>query len=226
MNEPAPAVLFDIDGTLVDSNYLHVEAWSEGLAALGHPVDDWRIHRAIGMDSAKLLDAILGQDAGRVGDKAKTAHAERYAKLAGRLRPFGGARDLLAAVAGRGLQVVLATSAPQDELRNLLAVLDASAWITHVTSGDDVGTAKPDPDILQVALEKAQVAGDRAVMVGDTVWDGEAARRAGIAFVGVRSGGISAAELNDAGAVAIYDDLAALFADLDGSPLSQLFDRR
>jgi phosphoglycolate phosphatase-like HAD superfamily hydrolase len=105
MTESAPAVRFDIDGTLVHSNYLHLEAWPDSHAGLEHPVDDWRIHRAIGMDSAKLLDAILGQDARRVGERAKSAHARKYAGLAGRLRPFRGARDLLATVGDRGPQV-------------------------------------------------------------------------------------------------------------------------
>src|ERR1700712_5200718 len=120
-----PAVLFDIDGTLVDSNYLHVQAWSEVLGDLGHPVDDWRIHRSIGMDSKKLLAALLGENADRIGGQAKAGPQGRYAKLADRLRPFAGARDLLSTVSGRGLQVVLATSAPEEELRNLLQVLDA-----------------------------------------------------------------------------------------------------
>ena len=222
MSSGGAAVLFDIDGTLVDSNYLHVQAWSEALDELGHPVDDWRIHRSIGMDSKKLLAALLGEHADQLGEEAKSGHQQRYAELAGRLRPFAGARDLLAAVAGRGVQVVLATSAPPDELRNLLEVLDAGNWTAHVTSGQDVDNAKPDPDIVHVALEKAAVAADLAVMVGDAVWDGQAAQRAGVTFVGLRSGGSSAAELRDAGAVAVYDDAAELLASLEDSPLGRL----
>lgn len=222
-DDKRPAVLFDIDGTLVDSSYLHVHAWSEAMTGLGRPVDSWRIHRAIGMDAQKLLTALLGDEAERLGDQAKEGHSRRYAAMTDQLRTFAGARELLAAVAERKLQVVLATSAPEEELKELLKVLDAQQWIDHVTSAQDVGSAKPDPDILQVALRKAGVGPERAIMVGDAVWDGEAARRARIDFVGLGSGGISAGELTDAGAVAVYDDADALLADLDNSPLAALW---
>jgi len=223
MIDPTPAVLFDIDGTLVDSNYLHIQAWSEALQHLDHPVDDWRIHRCIGMDSKKLLAELLGDQVDQLGEAAKAEHATRYAELAGRLRTFAGARDLLAAVAGRGLQVVLATSAPQDELRNLLKVLDADQWTAHITSAEDVETAKPEPGLLEVALDKAAVPPTLAVMIGDAVWDGEAASRAGIPFIGLRSGGNSRAELSDAGAVAVYDDAADLLAGLRDEAVADFF---
>ena len=225
-SNPTPAVLFDIDGTLVDSNYLHIQAWSEALQHLGHPVDDWRIHRCIGMDSKKLLAELLGDGVERLGEAAKAEHATRYAELAGRLRTFAGARDLLAAVAGRGLQVVLATSAPEEELRNLLKVLDVDQWTAHITSAEDVETAKPEPRLLEVALDKAAVPPDLAVMIGDAVWDGQAATRAGIPFIGLRSGGISRAELVDAGAVAVYDDAADLLAGLDDDVVAGFFRMR
>jgi HAD superfamily hydrolase (TIGR01509 family) len=217
---PRTAVLFDIDGTLVDSNYLHVEAWHHAFAAVGHPVDAWRIHRSIGMDSAKLLDALLGDAAETVGDDAKQKHSEYYASLSDRLRPIEGARELLAALSERGQTVVLATSAPQDELETLLKVLDVGPEVDAVTSSEDVGTAKPDPDIIEVALEKADVPAERAVLVGDAVWDVKAAARAGVRSIGVLSGGYSAAELRDAGAIAVYDDVADLLAHLDVSPLT------
>jgi HAD superfamily hydrolase (TIGR01509 family) len=217
---PRTAVLFDIDGTLVDSNYLHVEAWHHAFAAVGHPVDAWRIHRSIGMDSAKLLDALLGDAAETVGDDAKQKHSEYYASLSDRLRPIEGARELLDALSERGQTVVLATSAPQDELETLLEVLDVGPDVDAVTSSEDVGTAKPDPDIIEVALEKADVPAERAVLVGDAVWDVKAAARAGVRSIGVLSGGYSAAELRDAGAIAVYDDVADLLAHLDESPLA------
>lgn len=217
-----PAVLFDIDGTLVDSNYLHVQAWAEAFEAVGHPVEAARIHRAIGMDSAKLLDALLGSEVQRYGESAKASHADRYQHLSGRLRLFGRARDLLKAVSTRGFQVVLATSAPQQELTHLLTVLDADEWTDKVTSAEDVETAKPEPEVITVALQKAGVSADRAVMVGDTVWDGEAAGRAGVLFIGVRSGGIGEPELRAAGAVAVYDDVAGLLDELDTGPTAAL----
>ncbi|MDF2442539.1 MAG: hypothetical protein JWR01_742 [Subtercola sp.] len=216
------AVLFDIDGTLVDSNYLHVFAWSLALNDVGHRVDDWRIHSLIGMDSTGLKAELLGDEADRLGKAASDAHSSRYAALSGELRPFAGARDLLAACAARGLRVVLATSAPEDELKKLRAALDCEDSLYAVTSSEDVETAKPEPDLVQVALQKAGVDASRAVMVGDTVWDVEAAARAGVRCIGVRSGGIGAAALRDAGAVAVYDDVAALLAALDESLLADL----
>ncbi|MEF2976566.1 HAD family hydrolase [Subtercola sp. YIM 133946] len=221
--EGAPtAVLFDIDGTLVDSNYLHVHAWSLALADLGHPVDDWRIHAGIGMDSSKLLDALLGNEKDRLGEKASDGHSERYSSLADELRPFQDARALLQAVAARGVRVVLATSAPEDELKKLRAALDSEDALYAVTSADDVETAKPEPDVVTVALQKAGVEPGSAIMVGDTVWDIEAASKAGVRCIAVKSGGIGAAELRDAGAIEVYDDVAALLAALDSSAIATL----
>ena len=217
------AVLFDIDGTLIDSNYLQVQAWSEALDQLGQPVDDARIHRVIALDSAALLHTLLGERDQKLGGRAKELHTAAYEKLAGRLRPFASAQQLLAAVAARGVAVVLATSAPENELKLLLEALDAQQHITAVTSAQDAETAKPDPGILQAALKAAGVAASDAVMVGDTVWDGRAAAAAGTAFIGLRSGGISTTELRDAGAVAVYDDPADLLAQLDTSPLAALW---
>lgn len=161
------AVLFDIDGTLVDSNYQHVNAWGAAFAAVGRPASAWRIHRAIGMDSAKLLQDILGNEADRLGDDAKQIHKDEYAALESRLRVFDRARELLAAVRERDLQVVLATSAPQDELARLRTLLDCEELISKVTSSEDVEAAKPAPDVVESALDKAGVTADRAVLVGD-----------------------------------------------------------
>ncbi|MET1045041.1 MAG: HAD family hydrolase [Microbacteriaceae bacterium] len=212
------AVLFDIDGTLVDSNYLHVDAWQRAFDAVGHPVDAWRIHRAIGMDSGTLLDAILGDDRQQVGERAKRLHAEHLAASASRLRTFPGARQLLTAVDSLGIRVTLCTSAPPDELTRLLTVLDADDVVHAVTSADDVDQAKPDPHIIHAALSKAGVSAEQAVMLGDTVWDAIAAGRAGVPCVGVMSGGISAADLVEAGAIAVYEDVADLLRNLEASP--------
>lgn len=219
------AVLFDIDGTLVDSNYLHIEAWAHAFADLGVPVDAWRIHRAIGMDSSKLLAAMLGDRAEELSDRAKDLHTAYYTALAPRLRAFDGARELLAELSRRGATVVLATSAPEEELALLRDTLDVEDAVDHITSGDDVDTAKPDPDIVNVALEKAAVEASASLFVGDTVWDVEAAARSGVACIGVLSGGVSAAELLDAGAVAVYSGTAELLELLDSSPLAALLER-
>jgi HAD superfamily hydrolase (TIGR01509 family) len=212
------AVLLDIDGTLVDSNYLHVFAWSDAFREVDHPVPAWKIHRAIGMDSSKLLAELLGGDAGRLGKAAKAAHSLRYAALGDSLRVLPGGRELVAKLADEGVKVVLATSAPPGELEVLRRLLDVEPDLTAVTAGDDVDTAKPAPDIVSVALDKAQVAPERALFVGDSVWDVQAAGQAGVRCVGLRSGGISAAELFDAGAIAVYDDPAALGVAVGGNP--------
>lgn len=222
--DAAGAVLFDIDGTLVDSNYLHVHAWMRAFADLGdaltRPVDAWRIHRGIGMGSSLLLADLLGDDADRLADRAKDGHARHYRELADLQRPFDGARDLVRAVAERGARTVLATSAAPAELEELLKVLDLDDVLTGVTSAKDVEAAKPEPDLIQAALRIAGVPPERAVLVGDTGWDVEAAARAGVACVAVRTGGVSEGELHAAGAVAVYRDVAALLADLDQSPLA------
>jgi HAD superfamily hydrolase (TIGR01509 family) len=218
---PLRAVLFDIDGTLVDSNYLHVDAWDRGFAEAGIPAPAWRIHRAIGMDSSKLLDTLATDAPDDAATRAKELHSARYKEQAERLRPFDGARDLLRAIADLGLRVVLATSAPEDELEILLRVLDVDETLAVVTSAGDVDAAKPDPDILEVALEKAGVAAEEAILVGDTVWDVLAANAAGLRTIGVLSGGNSAAELREAGALEVYDDVAQLLAGLDESPIGR-----
>jgi HAD superfamily hydrolase (TIGR01509 family) len=219
MTETPTAVLFDVDGTLVDSNYLHVEAWSHAFDDLGAHVQSWRVHRAIGQDSAKLLDALLGDRAGELGESAKELHSRYYRELAPRLRPLDGAQELLRALARRGTTVVLATSAPEDELALLRTALDADDSIDAATNADDVDMAKPDPSIVQVALGKAGVQRGNALFVGDTVWDCIAASRAGVRTIGVLCGGSSSAELRSAGAIAVYDDPAAILREIDLSPL-------
>ena len=218
---PAPAaVLFDIDGTLVDSNYLHVVAWMGAFESAGCYAEAWRIHEAIGMDSDKLLEHLLGDDAGRLGKRASDEHGRQYKKLGGLLKPFDGARELLRTVSQRGLKVVLATSAPEDELDLLRKILDVEDAVEVVTNAEDVDTAKPAPDIVQVALERAGVPAAQAVFVGDAVWDVQAAKSAGVRCLAVRTGGISPAPLLDAGAFAIYDSVRTLLDHYDESILA------
>ena len=217
------AVLFDIDGTLVDSNYLHVEAWSHAFADVGAVVDDWRIHRCIGMDSDKLLEALLGDDPQGLGDDAKRLHSKFYAELRPRLKPFPAARELLADLEYRRVAVVLATSAPEDELAALRDALKVEATITDVTSAEDVETAKPEPDVIHSALEKAGAEASASFLIGDTVWDVKASARAGVRCIGVLSGGVSEGELREAGAIAVYQDVAQLSEELERSPLVGLW---
>jgi HAD superfamily hydrolase (TIGR01509 family) len=221
--ERARAVFFDIDGTLIDSNYLHVEAWSHAFSDLELNVPDWRIHRLIGMDSAALLEELLGDDTDTYADRAKELHSKYYSSMAPRLRTLDSARELLAALSDRGLTVVLATSAPEEELVTLLEVLDTEKWVSEVTSGDDVEEAKPNPGIVQVALDRAGSAPSDTIMIGDAVWDIKASARAGVDCIAVQSGGTSRADLEEAGAIAVYDDVAQLLAEIDSSPIARLF---
>ncbi|SDJ47854.1 haloacid dehalogenase superfamily, subfamily IA, variant 3 with third motif having DD or ED/haloacid dehalogenase superfamily, subfamily IA, variant 1 with third motif having Dx(3-4)D or Dx(3-4)E [Frankineae bacterium MT45] len=214
------AVLFDVDGTLVDSNYLHVAAWAQAFQTVGHPVPAWRIHRAIGMDSARLLQELLGPEASALGDRAAEEHKRAYAETTPLLRPLPGARELIAFLAERGVAVVLATSAPPDELDRLRAVLKVDELLTAVTTADDVETAKPEPDLIQVAIHRSGCSPDRVVFVGDAVWDMRAAARAGVGRIGLLSGGTSEAELRAAGAEETYADAVDLLAHIFGSRLA------
>ncbi|TPW74871.1 HAD family hydrolase [Schumannella soli] len=219
MSEPR-AVLFDIDGTLVDSNYLHVDAWMRGLEAVGHPAAAWRVHRSIGMDSEALLDDLLpGVDqAGR--DAATAGHKRAYLASVDRLRPLPGARETVLELLDAGVRVVLATSAPEDELGILVDVLDLTGLVDtgviSTTNADDVDTAKPHPGIIQVALERGGASAADSVMVGDAVWDVIAAGRVGVPALAVRTGGIGGDELTEAGARRVADSVADLRDELLG----------
>ena len=217
-----PAVLFDVDGTLVDSNYLHVYAWQRAFDSEGIQVAAWRIHRSIGMDGSKLVRTLSGDAPADVRDRLSDAHSRYYREIAPLLAPLPGARALLRRVADLGLQVVLASSAPEDELDTLRKVLACNDVISVTTSSHDVDTAKPEPGILQVALDRAGVTADEAVFVGDAVWDAEAAAQAGLACIGMLSGGISAAELEAAGASAIFGEPQDLLEHLDSTRIAAL----
>ncbi len=216
------AVLFDVDGTLVDTNYLHAVTWWEALRQYGHHVPMVRIHHAIGMGSDKLLDHLLPDDRDRtLDDELQSAHKALSAPYWPRLRAFDGAADLLRACAGRGQQVVLASSASEREMQALRAALNADDVITAATSADDVKQSKPAPDIVQTALQRADVAADDAVFVGDTVWDVQACNKTGLACVAFLTGGISSQELRDAGAAEIYDGPAELVHCLPDSLITR-----
>ncbi len=208
------AVIFDVDGTLLDTNYLHVTAWWEAFAERGHQVSCADIHRAIGMGSADLIERVLGH----ADDSVSAAHSRRFAPYLGQLRPLHGAQELLAATASLGLAVVLATSAKDEEVDLMLDALGARDSISVVVSSGDVPRAKPDPAIVLEALTRSGTSRDRAVMVGDTVWDVMAAERARVPCVGLLSGGISEAELSEAGAVRVYPRTRAASRRACGQP--------
>ncbi|MFD8495374.1 HAD family hydrolase [Amycolatopsis sp. NPDC059657] len=217
------AVLFDVDGTLVDSVYLHTCAWLRAFDEAGHPVDAWRVHRSIGMGGSQLLANLLGEElAAEIGGRVEKRHTELYLAESALLRPFDQARELVSTIAGRGAQVVLATSASPEEADRLREVLKLDGVVTAITTGEDVDTAKPDPELVEVALDRAGVGAERAIFVGDAVWDVIAAKKVGVPTIGLRCGGTSEAELLEAGAVAVYEDPAALLRKLGDSPLADI----
>lgn len=225
-NQHRPAVLFDVDGTLVDSNYLHAHAWHRAFNELRIPVQSWQIHRSIGMDGKKLLETLASEADEETRDELKDLHTRFYQETTSLLSPLPGAREILDRIDSLGLQVVLATSAPEDEFATLRAVLDRDDLISTATSAQDVETAKPEPDIVQIALARAEVSPERAVFVGDAVWDAQASVAAGVACIGVLSGGVSRSELEEAGATVVFDNALDLCTHLAESPVQRLIDTR
>jgi HAD superfamily hydrolase (TIGR01509 family) len=222
MSASLTAVLFDVDGTLVDSNYLHAVTWWEAFVQAGHVVPMASVHRSIGKGSDLLLDALLPADRDRDADEGiRTAHSALYSTYWSRLRPLADAAALLQECRQRGLRVVLASSADEREFAVLREALDAEDAIDGATSSGDVDQSKPAPDLVEVALDKAGVPAEQAVFVGDTVWDVEACQKAGVSCIGVLTGGISRAELLGAGAVQVYEDPAELLAAVRGGLLDQ-----
>ncbi len=221
-NRLGAAVLFDIDGTLVDSNYLHIDAWQRAFAEAGIDVETWRIHRSIGMDGSTLVRTLSDNAPEKTQKQLKELHSRYYREAARLLRPLPGARALLRRVADLGLKVVLATSAPEDELELLRKVLDCDELVAAVTSSADVGTAKPEPDIIEVALDRAGVTAERAVFVGDAIWDAEACSRAKLHCIGVLSGGVSASELRDAGAAQVFENADKLLRNIGQTRITAL----
>lgn len=221
MTAHAPGgVIFDVDGTLLDTNYLQIAAWWEAFRERGHDIRCADVHQALGMGSSDLVRRVLGQPDSSVIE----AHSRYVGPYLGRMRPLPRAAELLAATARLGLRVVLATSAKDEEIDLMLDALGARDPIGTVVSSGDVEQAKPQPDIVQRALSESGTDPGRAVMVGDAVWDMIAARRAGIGAIGLLSGGIADAQLRDAGAMEVYAGPAALLSKISASVIGQLAD--
>jgi HAD superfamily hydrolase (TIGR01549 family) len=208
------AVICDIDGTLVDTNYQHALAWHQAFRQHDVVVPVWRIHRAIGMGGDQLIAALAGDEVEREkGDEIREAEKPLYMGMIEQVEPFEGARELLRELSDDGRDVILASSAKADEVDHYVELLDARERVGGWTTSADVEQTKPDPDLVEAALEKA---GTReAVMVGDSVWDVAAAKRAGIATLAVLSGGYAEDELTGAGAAAVIESVADLRHDLD-----------
>ncbi|HEX6873091.1 MAG TPA: HAD family hydrolase [Micromonosporaceae bacterium] len=204
-------MLFDLDGTLVDTTYVHTVVWWEAFARHGYQIPMAQIHRAIGMGSDQLIPHLLGHAPTPARQRALRAeHDQEYRRYWGRLCPLPGARDLVRWCAERGYQVVLASSGSAEEVRMLRDLLDVDPLVAAATSADDASVSKPAPDLLHAALDQVGADHAEAVLVGDSVWDVLAARRCGLPCVGVECGGTSAAELRAAGAVEVHPSPAQL----------------
>jgi HAD superfamily hydrolase (TIGR01509 family) len=212
----APAILFDLDGTLVDSTFHHVVTWHRAFLDIGQNVPGWRIHGLVGRPGSELVRILLGDELAEArGDEAKEAHSHYFGELEPVLRPLPGTRDLLEAIASRGWRTVLASSASAQTLQQLRRVLDVDDLVCDVTSSVDVDRGKPDPDIVRSALDRVGAEPAQAVFVGDAVWDVEAGRRAGVPTVAVLCGGVPREALEQAGAAAIYADPADIYTHFD-----------
>jgi HAD superfamily hydrolase (TIGR01509 family) len=221
MKKAIKAVLFDVDGTLVDSNDAHAQAWVKAFSENGVAVDPAHVRRCIGMGGDKLMPEVSGlaEDSAKGSAIAKRRGEIFKQEFLPKLNAFRDSDRLVAAVKQRGLTAVAASSAQEDELKALLKIAGADSLMDAATSSDDAEESKPEPDIIEAALERAKASPAEAVMVGDTPYDIEAATRAGVATIAFRSGGWSDADLD--GAIAIYDGPRDLLARLDDSPLSR-----
>lgn len=221
MTESIIAVV-DIDGTLIDSNYQHALAWYRALRSVHEIYPVWQLHRLIGMGGDHVPTALGGEELERnVGDQVRQRQAEQVDAMLDEMEPLPGSRELLQAIRHRGHRLVLASSGQQHHVATFLDKLDARELVDDWTSAADVEASKPAPDLLHMALAKIGAPRDApSVMVGDSVWDVQAAHKAGMPAIVVRSGGFGDDELRNAGAMALYDTPADLAAALDDTPLA------
>ncbi len=212
------AAILDVDGTLVDSNYQHAIAWFRALREHGITVPIWRLHRLIGVGGDQFVARAAGEEAEeRLGDAIRESEKGFYGELIGEVVPFEGARELLIELGDRGHDVVLASSAKAEETEHYIELLDAADLIEAHTDSSDVEQTKPEPDLVATAMQKAGELS--AVMLGDSVWDVEAAARADVKTIAVLTGGFSEAELREAGAIDVFESLVHLRESLDSTPL-------
>jgi HAD superfamily hydrolase (TIGR01549 family) len=213
------AFLFDLDGTLIDSVYQHVLAWNEALESEGIDLSIWRVHRKIGMSGGLLTNMLLREthlqlDAERI-ERVQRRHAEVYNRLTKDVQPLPGARDLLAALTAAKVPWAIATSSRMETARTTMQMLGVDFGKTAIVTRDEVEHAKPDPDLFLAAAQRLGVPMEHSFVVGDSVWDMLAARRARCLGVGVLSGGYGQEELERAGAYRVYEDPADLLEHLD-----------
>ena len=214
-----PAAILDVDGTLVDTNYHHALAWYRAFRQHGVVLPVWRIHRHIGMGGDQLVASLVSEEFdAEQGEDVRNAEKALYMALIDEVEPLEGARELITDLREAGHAVVLASSAKPDEVDHYLDLLDARTIVDGWTTSGDVEKTKPEPDLVAAAVEKA--GGGDAVLVGDSTWDCESAKRAGVPTTGVLMGGFSEQELLDAGAACVFDSLVALRRDLASTPLA------
>jgi HAD superfamily hydrolase (TIGR01509 family) len=211
--------ILDVDGTLVDTNYQHALAWYRAFRAHEIVLPIWKIHRHIGMGGDQLVEALAGEEVEeRLGDEIRSTETKRYGEMIGEVEPFAGARELICDLRNRGRDVVLASSAKQEEIEHYVEQLDARE-LAQWTSSADVESTKPAPDLVHAALDRASAEPGASVMLGDTPWDVRAADRAGVETIAVMTGGFSREELLEAGAVAVYESVEELRRGLDDTRL-------
>jgi HAD superfamily hydrolase (TIGR01549 family) len=206
--------ILDVDGTLVDTNYHHALAWHRALRSHGHQVQMWQVHRHIGMGGDKIVAALTSDEVEREqGDAIRDSEGEAYGELIGEVEPMRGARELIAELGEDGATVILASSAKEEEVDHYLDLLEARDLVAGWTTAADVEETKPAADLVQGALAKA--AGKPALMIGDSTWDVKAASAAEVPTLAVLTGGFSAEELREAGAVAVAESIDELRRDRD-----------
>jgi HAD superfamily hydrolase (TIGR01509 family) len=212
------AALLDVDGTLVDTNYHHAVAWYRALRQHDVIVPIWRVHRHIGMGGDKFVAAVAGDEVEEEhGDDIRQAEKALYMAMIEEVEPLAGARELIEDLKDRVDRVVLASSAKAEEVEHYVDLLDARELADGWTTSADVEETKPAPDLVESAIEEAGA--DEAILIGDTPWDVKAAERAGIATVAVMTGGFAASELEDAGAIAVFESIGELREALDDLPV-------
>jgi len=216
----ADTAIFDVDGTLVDSNYQHALAWHRAFRRYGITKPLWRIHRGIGMGGDTFVPEVGGKDVeAEHGDELRAAWAEEFDRLIGEVAPFEGAHELLADVKDRGFKLVLASSGSTEIVDAFLDLIDGKGLADAWTTSDDAEKSKPEPDIVRTAL--AKVDGASGVMVGDSVYDVIAAGKLDVPTLALRTGGFSTEELTGVGAVRVFDSLLELREHLDDTPLGR-----
>jgi HAD superfamily hydrolase (TIGR01549 family) len=209
--------IFDVDGTLVDTNYQHALAWFRAFRRFDITLPLWQLHRGIGMGGDNYVTHVAGEEVEqRYGRQLRAAWAEEFDQMIGEVQPFAATRPLLEEIKKRGFKLVLASSGKAEHVDVFLDLIGgrdlADAW----TTSDDVRSSKPSPDLVSAALQKVE--GASGCMVGDSVWDVEAAGKLDVPTVGVLTGGFSREELKDAGAIRVFDSLGSMLDELDTTP--------